>query len=231
MLHWNVHHGIGTDGVMDLDRIARWIALSGANLVSLNEVDEAWMAETIHAQLQAYTGQQWYSAFSGRGNHVLTRLAVNTASICTYNAGAGRHAPHVSTYANGRTINFWSAHLAVDSAGERMSEVYALQGCASGWSEARIIAADYNMQASSAEYGAAASGYSDAWVAARNAGVTINYPGNCDGCTRNSRIDYVFASHGASFLALRSAEVLDTRDGQGAMPSDHKPLLVTYDVN
>ena len=231
VLHWNVHHGIGTDGVFDLDRIAGWIARSGANVVSLNEVDTADMAAAVHSYLEARTGQRWYSAFSGRGNQILTRLAVGNASICPYNAAAGRNAAHVSAYANGRPINLWSAHLAVDSAGARLSEVYALQACASSWSEARIIAGDFNMQASSTEYAAAVSGYQDAWAAARDAGVTINYSGNCDGCTRNSRIDYVFRSHGAGFLTLQAAQMIDTRDGNGSMPSDHKPMLVTYGVN
>jgi len=62
--------------------------------------------------------------------------------------------------------------------------------------------------------------------------VTINYDGNCDGCTRNSRIDYIFSSQGASsWLTLRNAQVFDARDANGIMPSDHKPMRVIYDVH
>jgi hypothetical protein len=32
-------------------------------------------------------------------------------------------------------------------------------------------------------------------------------------------------------LTLKSAQIFDTRDAQGVMPSDHKPMLVTYAVN
>ena len=92
------------------------------------------------------------------------------------------------------------------------------------------MAGDFNMQASSPEYAALAATHSDAWAAARARGATINYSGNCDGCTRNSRIDYVFASHGAWSLDIRSAQIFDTRDANGNMPSDHKPMLVIYDV-
>ena len=40
----------------------------------------------------------------------------------------------------------------------------------------------------------------------------------------------VFASYGAPWLELQSAEIIDTRDGYGTMPSDHKPLVVSYRV-
>jgi endonuclease/exonuclease/phosphatase family metal-dependent hydrolase len=56
------------------------------------------------------------------------------------------------------------------------------------------------------------------------------YPGNCDGCTRDGRIDYVFASKLGSALVLKAAQVIDTRDAAGVMPSDHEPLLVVYEV-
>jgi endonuclease/exonuclease/phosphatase (EEP) superfamily protein YafD len=86
------------------------------------------------------------------------------------------------------------------------------------------------MQASSSEYYAAVSGYIDAWSAAKSLGTAINYYGNCDGCTRNSRIDYIFSSGGAWFLSVKSAQMYDTRDSYGYMPSDHKPLVVTYSI-
>lgn len=39
VLSYNIHHGEGVDGVLDLDRIARLIVESGADLVALQEVD------------------------------------------------------------------------------------------------------------------------------------------------------------------------------------------------
>jgi endonuclease/exonuclease/phosphatase family metal-dependent hydrolase len=230
LLQWNIHHGIGTDGVLDLERIAAWIAAMGPNLVSLNEVDDQESADAIRAGLERYTGQPWASMFSGRGNHVLTRLPVQSASLCTYNGSAGRVAAHIGVIAGGRVVNLWSTHLAVDSSSTRAFEISALQNCASQWSEARVIAGDFNMQWTSGEYGVAAASYVDAWAQARSLGVTINFDGNCDGCTRNSRIDYVFASQNAPWLQIQMAQVFDTRDGNGYMPSDHKPVLIVYEV-
>jgi endonuclease/exonuclease/phosphatase family metal-dependent hydrolase len=230
LLQWNIRRGVGTDGVADLERIGGWIAAMAPNVISLNEVSDAAMADEIHRIVERHTGTSWYSAFSGWGNQILTRLAVQGTSVCGFNPSAGRLAVHVSAVANGRSLNLWSAHLAVDSGSTRSAEVAALQACASGWPEARLIAGDFNMQASSGEYADAAASYADAWATARTRGATINYSGNCDGCTRRSRIDYVFASHGAPWLELQSAEIVDTRDDYGTMPSDHKPLVVSYRV-
>ncbi|MGE3403276.1 MAG: hypothetical protein AB7K63_11840, partial [Vicinamibacterales bacterium] len=160
-----------------------------------------------------------------------TTLPLDTTSSCTYNASYPRIAPHLSVTVSGRRLNVFSSHLDVSSATTRLSEVKNLQGCASAWTEARIIAGDYNMQAGSTEYNQAVVGYQDAWKVAKSLGTAINYSGNCDGCTRNSRIDYVFTSSGATMLALESAQIFDTRNSSGVSPSDHKPMLIVYQVN
>lgn len=73
--------------------------------------------------------------------------------------------------------------------------------------------------------------YHDARARAASAGTAIDYPGNSRfGATRNTRIDYVFYTKLASALVLRSAQVCDTRDARGYMPSDHEPLVVTFEV-
>src|SRR5688500_17426142 len=127
---------------------------------------------------------------------------------------APRAWPPMSARWSTGVINFWASHLDVESGTTRIGEVKALQQCATEWPEARILAGDYNMQARSAEYKQAVEGYVDAWAAAKASRAAKNYPGNCDGCTRNTRIDYVFSSAGATFLKLTSAAVLDTRDAK-----------------
>jgi endonuclease/exonuclease/phosphatase family metal-dependent hydrolase len=230
VLQWNVHHGgVGTDGKYDANRIATWIARMNPDVASLNEVDSQAQVTAIVNALKAKTGTTWNVSFSGLGNLVISRLPLTSSSRCVYPDGK-RYAAHLSTTVNGRSINVWSTHLTVDSASARVAETKSLQACAQSWSEARILAGDYNMQAGSTEYKTAVVGYTDAWAAAKALNVASNYAGNCDGCTRNSRIDYVFTSKTATFLTLKSAQMVDTRDAAGVMPSDHKPLLVVYDV-
>jgi endonuclease/exonuclease/phosphatase family metal-dependent hydrolase len=232
VLQWNVHHGgVGTDGVLDPDRIARWVAYIGPNVVSFNEVDTQEAADALHQRIEANTGHTWTAQFSGFDSLLLTRLSVQATSVCTTNSSVPQMAAQMSVLASGRTVNIWSAHLSVDSAGTRLAELRTLQSCARQWSEARVLSGDFNMQASSTEYAAATETYVDAWAAARDSGLTINFSGNCDGCTKNSRIDYVFTSQGATSLTLQSAQIFDTRDSNGYTPSDHKPMLVIYSVH
>lgn len=91
--------------------------------------------------VKAKTGKTWNRSFSGRGNLVISRLAVSATSKCAYPDGV-RYAAHLSTAVNGRSINLWSKHLTVDSATARKAEAAAMQACATNWSEARIIAGD-----------------------------------------------------------------------------------------
>jgi endonuclease/exonuclease/phosphatase family metal-dependent hydrolase len=111
-----------------------------------------------------------------------------------------------------------------------VAEVGKLLPCASGYGEARVIAGDFNAQEGSTEINQMLTGYTDVWTKAKSLGVTANYSGNCDGCTRNSRIDYMFYSKGATNLVLKKAEIIDTRNSSGTMPSDHKPMIVTLEV-
>jgi endonuclease/exonuclease/phosphatase family metal-dependent hydrolase len=96
--------------------------------------------------------------------------------------------------------------------------------------EQRIILGDFNARSSSGEISLMKVGYADAWAVGQSLDLDLAYEGNPSGNTRNGRIDYAFYSKQAAHLKLRKARLFDTRDGKGAMPSDHRPLLVTFDV-
>jgi endonuclease/exonuclease/phosphatase family metal-dependent hydrolase len=132
---------------------------------------------------------------------------------------------------NGRTINFVSTHLASESAAYREVQVRQLMSWARGFAEQRIIAGDFNAGLSNIPYMAAE--YNDGWTAAAAAGAAQDYPGNYrvgSTFTNGYRIDFVFESDTAQAVSIRSAETIDTRSANGVMPSDHKPLVVTYNV-
>ena len=234
LLHWNSYHGgRRTDGVYDPNGFVSWLVKFNPDVITLNEIDTVDQANTILARLKAkMPGVPWTSYYLGRmkGNMILSRLPMTSTSRCVVNAGADRQVAHVGVLLNGRTINIWNAHLALSSSRVRTAETRALQACQRNWPEARIAAGDYNMQAGSDEYDSMTEDHTDAWRSAKAMGKATNYPGNCDGCTRRSRIDYVFTSKGASWLKLKSAQVMDTRNSRGVMASDHKPMLVVYDV-
>ena len=71
--------------------------------------------------------------------------------------------------------------------------------------------------------------YYDSWAEAQADGTAVAYAGNTAGNTRNSRIDYIYFSHGST-LQLKSSQVFDVRDANGVMPSDHRPVMSIFTV-
>jgi hypothetical protein len=43
---YNIHHGVGEDDQLDLDRIAEQIRTSGADIIGLQEVDRHWSSRS-----------------------------------------------------------------------------------------------------------------------------------------------------------------------------------------
>jgi endonuclease/exonuclease/phosphatase family metal-dependent hydrolase/regulation of enolase protein 1 (concanavalin A-like superfamily) len=230
ILHWNVHHGgQRSDGVTDRDGLTTWMASFNADVFSLNELDSLANLNDIVARLTKKTGTTWYVSYD-YGIALVSRFPIESKSSCVINSSLGRKIVRAGIVVNGRTINIWSAHLDAYSATTRQSEMGALLKCVEAFPEQRIVAGDLNAGSTSAEIKLLAGSYIDAWPAAKALGTAVNYPGNADGATRSGRIDYVFASRTATQLVLKSAQIFDTRNAAGVMASDHKPLLVVYDV-
>jgi hypothetical protein len=73
--------------------------------------------------------------------------------------------------------------------------------------------------------------YNDAWTVAANSGTATGISGITPfGATKKGRIDYIFYSKSAPNLVVLNASTPDTRDSRGIMPSDHRPVVVTFDV-
>jgi endonuclease/exonuclease/phosphatase family metal-dependent hydrolase len=246
MLDWNTHYGVGSDGKYNIDRIATWIAKLNPDVISLNEVTRYAYYNTAEDQvtryvalLKAKTGRTWYHTYrtdngaaKGVGNIVLSRFPIASTSYCQLSAR--RVAVNAAVYVNGRLLNVWSTHLdsSATSNSMRISEIKALHACVRNFAEQKIIAGDFNAKAATTEISLMASGgFTDTWAKAASQSLAYSYPGNTSfGATRNARIDYVWTSTAATALVVKRAEVFDTRDASGYMPSDHKPLLVTFSV-
>jgi endonuclease/exonuclease/phosphatase family metal-dependent hydrolase len=105
-----------------------------------------------------------------------------------------------------------------------------LTAWADNYPEQRILAGDYNAWPGAVEIDVMTAKHNDSWAVAVQNNTDIAYAGNTAGNTRNSRIDYVFYSKGATRLKLKEARVFDTRTSSGVMPSDHRPLMATFEV-
>jgi endonuclease/exonuclease/phosphatase family metal-dependent hydrolase len=241
VLHWNTHHGgVGTDGKYDPNRLATWIAKFKPDVISLNEIEyftgygNEDQPARFASMLKAKTGRRWYYKFvtangatRGNGNLVMSRFPLD--SKAAYHMSYDRAAAEITFYVNGRAIHMISTHLDADSTSRRLSQIGQLKSWASGIAEQRIIAGDFNAWPQTSENAKMVTTYYDSWAQAVKKNLDVSYAGNPDGNTRNTRIDYIYYSHGASALVLRKVQVFDTRSG-GVMPSDHRPVMATFTV-
>jgi endonuclease/exonuclease/phosphatase family metal-dependent hydrolase len=241
VLDWNIHHGVGTDGKYDINRIAATIAKTGANVVSLNEVERytGWGNEDQPARfaslLRSKTGKTWHYNFAqtvgnakGQGNLLLTTFDIESDD--DYELSYSRSVARIGIIVNGVRVNIFSTHLDASSSSRRKTQMRQLLQWADNFPEQRILVGDFNAWPGAAEIATMTAGHVDAWAAAVRSGLQMAFSGNAAGNTRNSRIDYVFYSKGASRLRLTQTRVWDARDSRGVMPSDHRPVVATFQV-
>jgi endonuclease/exonuclease/phosphatase family metal-dependent hydrolase len=247
VLEYNIHHGgIGTDGVYDPNRIMDWVVKEKPDVVSLVEV-ESWdsyysgdQTEMYRSMLQARTGVTWYSldiqkygdwSSGGQRNAILSKYPLDSTYRYEFSLGDPRTVGGVTINVNGRVVNFMSTHLDWVYESNRITQAGELVSYANGEAQDRIIVGDLNGTPGTTEINTINNAYYDAWTVAQQKGVAYSSPDNPNGNTRNGRIDYVFYSHAQQHLTLQSVTVVDTRDSNGNMPSDHRPLLAVFTVN
>jgi endonuclease/exonuclease/phosphatase family metal-dependent hydrolase len=123
VLSYNIHHGEGTDGKLDLERIARVIRAAEPDLVALQEVDRntkrsggvdqpkelarLTKLEALFERNIAYQGGDY-------GNAVLTRLTVKRHKnhlLPSLDRGEQRGVLEVELDAGGEPLLFFATHL------------------------------------------------------------------------------------------------------------------------
>jgi len=243
VLQWNSQHGgTGTDGVLDPARFISKAASFKPDLFSINEVERYDSYANydapvkLAALMKQYTGQTWYYKFAtnagganGRGNMVLSRYPIVASS--SHLLGHNGVAVDIQVDVNGHTVNFSSTHLYYDSSSWRLDQIASMLPFEKTLAESRIIAGDFNTQPTTTESATMRGTYIDSFWQAQSDGTAITYAGNPDGKTRNTRLDYIYYSKGASALRLVSSQVFDVRDANGVMPSDHRPVMTIFTIN
>ena len=245
VLQWATYHGgHRTDGVYDPDLLATWIAYLQPDVVFLTEIEKYthWanqdQPQVYKNLLQQKTGKTWYSVFAqefgdwsanGKGNMILSTYPISYSDryelVNNYDRSIGLAAITV----NNRPLTLMMTHLDPYDASLRLVQAKEVTAWAAPQPENRIIAGDMNAwpdQTSIAHFNTL---YNDSWSVALNNGTATAFSGN-DGQTKNGRIDYIFYSKGSTNLFVKSSQVFDTRDSNGVMPSDHRPLLTVFEV-
>jgi len=242
VMQYNTHHGgYGTDGVWNVHRLIASALKGSPDVISFNEVEYKDSYSNNQddlalylAELKSQTGKTWYGKFvvgsgasTGIGNAIVSHFPLDTSGHLQL--ADGRAILNVTITVNGRTINVFSTHLDDASSSNRLTEVGEIETWSNGIAQQRIICGDFNAQSTDSVSAKMKTSYYDAWAEAQSDGTATSFPGNT-GQTRSSRIDYIYYSHSAGDLVLKSAQVLDTRDANGVQPSDHRPVIAVFTV-
>lgn len=229
VMTYNIHHGEGLDGRLDLERIARVITEARADLVGLQEVDRG-VARTqrrdLPAELARLTGMT--VTFESNlphqggeyGNAVLSRFPVQASRNTHYRAprpGEQRGFQEVTVVAHGRELLFINTHLDFRAGDEeRLASVAELRAAVAAAGKTPVImVGDFNAVPASSPIRAVAVFLRDAWeTAGRGPGFTIpvRKPAR--------RIDYVW-------YAPEGLEPV-TATVPSSEASDHLPVMVEF---
>jgi endonuclease/exonuclease/phosphatase family metal-dependent hydrolase len=245
VLQWNLHHGgFGTDGVYDTDRIANWIVAMKPDVVMLNEIEKytGWGNQDqplVYQQLlQQKTGKTWYYSFAqefgdwssnGKGNMILSKYPLNYKLNYELTHNYDRSIGLATITVNGAPITLMVTHLDPYDASLRLTQAQEVTSWAAPQPENRILTGDMNAWPDQTSIQHFNTLYNDSWTIAVSNGTATSFSGN-NGETKNGRIDYIFYSKGSSNLTVTASQVYDTRDANGVMPSDHRPVLTTFVV-
>jgi len=212
VMTYNIHHGAGMDGKVDLQRIADLIKREQADIVALQEVDkgvERTARRDCPAELAALTGMSCVFSnnfhFQGGeyGNAVLTRFPIKRWTNRHYklvHSDEQRGLLQVVLNVRGRELVFLDTH--VDYRGddtERLLNVADLLEAIQPYrGRPMILCGDLNDTPDSRTHQKITQEFLDAWmVAGAGDGLTIPVP------KPNKRIDYIWLSRDAPIEALK----------------------------
>jgi endonuclease/exonuclease/phosphatase family metal-dependent hydrolase len=227
VMTYNIHHGAGLDGKVDLQRIADLIKHEQADIVALQEVDKGvkrTAQRDCPVELAALTGMSCVFSnnyhFQGGeyGNAVLTRFPIKRWTNQHYkmlHAGEQRGLLQVGLDVHGRELIFLATHLDArkDDAERSASAAEILEVIQAYRGQPMILCGDFNDTPASPTCQKIAQQFTDTWTAI----------GTGDGFTipaekPRTRIDYIWTSKGGPIEALKVWVPV-------SQASDHLPVV------
>ncbi len=234
VMSYNIHHGEGTDAILDLKRIAEVIKQSDADIIGLQEVDNhfsqrsnfedqaKWLANYLGMHY-AYAANLDYEPLQ-EGDH---RRQYGTAVLSKYpilssqnhlltnipypvNPTEQRGLLETVINVKGNHIHFYNTHLDHRRSEQRNLQIREILDIAKQKEGTKIFAGDFNAAPKSAEILKMTAQYKDVFA---ELGQNEDYTIPADKPT--SRIDYIFTSED---VKIRTGEVIDT------LASDHLPI-------
>ena len=246
LLTFNVHHGVGPDGLHDLPRLARLLAAADADVICLQEVDRHYGQRSEHVDQALLLSRAlemqlaWGPAIDRKadgagdrrqyGNALLSRLPILVSDVHPLpGGGEPRSALRTLVELDGGALWVTTTHLSSTSAADRAAQAAAVAALHDEPMETGVLVGDLNADAGAPELDVLRARFTDSWHLARarsdqagrfslRAQQGLTHPAGHP----RVRIDQVWVSPG---VAVSDAQVLD-----GAGVSDHNPLLVDLEV-
>ncbi|HKA82862.1 MAG TPA: endonuclease/exonuclease/phosphatase family protein [Acidimicrobiales bacterium] len=236
-LTFNIHHGVGLDGVHDLERVARVIEGAAADLVALQEVDRhlsprsgyldqaGWLADRLELDMTYGPVVDLGPAADGPdgarrqyGIALLTRVRLREPRnllLTRPRGGEQRGLLGAVVDVGDRAVRVFCTHLQHRSRTERRAQAAQIAESMAAGTGPVVMMGDLNAHPGDPEIAPLTDVLDDAWEAAGDGdGFTF------DAATPHARIDYILTSE----LAARSAEVLPTD------ASDHLAVVAELDL-
>lgn len=227
VLSYNIHHGEGTDGKVDLPRLAAVIKAARPDLVALQEVDRntrrtGQVDQT--AELARLTGL--HGAFGKQidfeggeyGQAVLSRFPIDALTVHWLPGTPDRErriAAEARLKVDGKDLSFVTTHLHHLNAEFRAQQVAALSDLFRSSARPVILAGDFNATPEAPPLTLLARD----WTLATTARSLLTYPAGQPA----KMLDYIAYQPSARFRVLE-ATVLDA-----AVASDHRPVLAVLE--
>ncbi|MCR3719053.1 MULTISPECIES: endonuclease/exonuclease/phosphatase family protein [Prauserella salsuginis group] len=237
VLSFNIHHAEGTDGALDLDRIARVIDRSGADVAGLQEVDRHYSDRSAWAdQARELARKLGYHVVFGAniddppsapgerrvqyGTAILSRYPIVDSSNTYLHRSPDqeqRGLLHAELNIRGERVHVYDTHLAASSQSDRAAQGRQVADII-GDTRRAVLVGDLNAEPGAPELAPIDRALTDVWPAV----------GEGDGPTLPSeepekRIDYVYAGDDVTPVAAR---VLD----EEPEASDHLPVVAELDI-
>ncbi|NQT61859.1 MAG: endonuclease/exonuclease/phosphatase family protein [Candidatus Marinimicrobia bacterium] len=225
---YNIRHGVGLDGVLDLERTARVISAANADIIILNEVDQGTarsygvhQADSLGRLLDLFAVFGRSIDYDGGqyGNALLSRYPILDFQIIDLSTDSlleGRSVFLSRIDVKGDTLVIMGTHLGL-SPEERQEQVKRIIEVLPD-QDRLIVAGDFNFEPTSDTFGMLTKLLRDG-LAESTTEPPPTFPAN----NPARRIDYIFIGGGIS--AIKSGEF---NHPETTIASDHLPQILHF---
>ncbi len=228
IMTYNIRHGVGMDGILDLERTARVIEAAQADIVILNEVDEGTarslgvhQADSLGVLLDLFAVFGRSIDYDGGqyGNALLSRYPIldfRIVDLSTDSLLEGRSVFLSRIDCRGDTLTILGTHLGL-SQEERWEQIQRIIKVLPEENR-MILAGDFNFESSSQAYGLLTKSLRDGL-----AEFAVEPPPTFPADKPDRRIDYIFIGE-----AIEGVKVAEFQHPEISNASDHQPQILHF---